>query len=78
MSYYELIVDLDGGATTQKFATSYVKDTKLTLIAPKKAHNTFIEWKKESENVLTTGNKKTTIKVIYIGSAVPDSYFCSN
>ena len=73
-----LVVDLDGGSTTQNFESTYNTDTLITLISPTKSNYLFAGWTVVSGNsvlsgnTLTIGTTNTTIRALWSNS----TYIC--
>ena len=52
-------VDLNGGSTTQTFASVYYEDDELELVTPTKTNSVFAGWEITSGNALISNNKLT-------------------
>ena len=66
-----LLVDLDGGISSQEFDTTYITGTTITLTSPRKAGREFTGWQIISGNsilsvnTLTAGTSDTEIRATY-------------
>ena len=66
-----LLVDLNGGTSTQSFEDSYVTGTLINLVSPRKAGRVFTGWELISGNsvlsgsTLTAGTEDTEIRATY-------------
>ena len=69
--YISFSYELNGGTPAQDFETSYLENTKITLLEPTKENSKFVNWeviKGNSiikDNVLTIGGKDTTIYAVW-------------
>ena len=69
-----LMVNLNGGTTTQTFENMYTKDDEITLITPTRSGYNFSRWEivegdsTLNNDVLTIGELDTVIRAVWIGS----------
>ena len=78
-----LIVDLDGGTTSQNFNIYYAPGEKITLLNPVRSGYSFSEWIVSGtealieENILTMGSEQTTVRASWTPNTYTVNYNCN-